>query len=407
MTITKKDNLFFYWLLLIFCFFPFLNIFRLPTDSQPNALFLSIIIILLNYRQIKEKFPVKLVLFIFIAFLAFILLLFSELNIDSIFSFTSYVSLLLIPLAVYISLRKIGGIPKKIFFYAVLIWGFVAIIQRFVYVDFLSFLLYRNSGAGLMGRGVNSLAPEPTYYGSILALFLIIYFINFSPMKNKYILYIIILQLILLSLSTTIIAIIFATLLIYILVQILYLRFNKTVIFILLSIFSFISVSLYFFNESILETRIYKIAQIFINNPDIILLDESINERVNHAFFPLISIYDHYGLPNGFNKFQDYIIFKMKNKSFNVFFYNIDLDHYKKIMSAYGAVFFELGILGLAIPFYLYSIFRIVLKSKVFLFSFILLNLLLFTSISLNNSLILFVFGNVLYLKNNDFKLIY
>jgi hypothetical protein len=226
-------------------------------------------------------------------------------------------------------------------------------------------------------------------------------------MKNKYILYIIILQLILLSLSTTIIAIIFATLLIYILVQILYLRFNKTVIFILLSIFSFISVSLYFFNESILETRIYKIAQIFINNPDIILLDESINERVNHAFFPLISIYDHYGLPNGFNKFQDYIIFKMKNKSFNVFFYNIDLDHYKKIMSAYGAVFFELGILGLAIPFYLYSIFRIVLKSKVFLFSFILLNLLLFTSISLNNSLILFVFGNVLYLKNNDFKLIY
>jgi len=407
LTITKKDNLFFYWLLLIFCFFPFLNIFRLPTDSQPNALFLSIIIILLNYRQIKEKFPVKLVLFIFIAFLAFILLLFSELNIDSIFSFTSYVSLLLIPLAVYISLRKIGGIPKKIFFYAVLIWGFVAIIQRFVYVDFLSFLLYRNSGAGLMGRGVNSLAPEPTYYGSILALFLIIYFINFSPMKNKYILYIIILQLILLSLSTTIIAIIFATLLIYILVQILYLRFNKTVIFILLSIFSFISVSLYFFNESILETRIYKIAQIFINNPDIILLDESINERVNHAFFPLISIYDHYGLPNGFNKFQDYIIFKMKNKSFNVFFYNIDLDHYKKIMSAYGAVFFELGILGLAIPFYLYSIFRIVLKSKVFLFSFILLNLLLFTSISLNNSLILFVFGNVLYLKNNDFKLIY
>jgi hypothetical protein len=133
---------------------------------------------------------------------------------------------------------------------------------------------------------------------------------------------------------------------------------------------------------------------------------ESINERVNHAIFPLISIYDHYGLPMGFNRFQDYIISKMKNNSFSIFFVNIELDHYKKIMSAYGAVFFELGILGFTIPYYLYSIFRTVLKNKVYLFSFILLNLLLFTSISLNNSLILFVFGNVLYLKKQNFKTI-
>ena len=74
-------------------------------------------------------------------------------------------------------------------------------------------------------------------------------------------------------------------------------------------------------------------------------------------------------------------------------------------MSGYGAVFFELGILGLLIPYYLFSIFRKVINNNIFLFSFILLNLLIFTSISLNNSLILFAFGNVLYLKQDNFNL--
>lgn len=400
-----KGSLFLYWLLLISCFFPFLNLLRLPTDSQPNSLLLSVIIILFNYKQIKERFPVKLVLFIFIALIAFSLLCISELNIDSIFSFTSYISLLIVPLAVYISLNKIGGVPKKLFFLTIILWGVVALIQRFIYVDFLSFLLYRNSGAGLMGRGVNSLAPEPTYYASILALFLIIFLINYTKKNNIYI-FIILFQLILLSLSSTIIAVLFSSLLLYLFLQLLQLKLNKYIILSFISFVFIIPFILVYFNESLEETRIYSIANILINNPDIILLDESINERVNHAIFPLISIYDHYGLPMGFNRFQDYIISKMKNNSFSIFFVNIELDHYRKIMSAYGAVFFELGILGFTIPYYLYSIFRTVLKNKVYLFSFILLNLLLFTSISLNNSLILFVFGNVLYLKKQNFKTI-
>lgn len=404
MTNNNKSNLFIYWLLLIFCFFPFLNIFRLPTDSQPNALLLSIIILLFNYKQIKERFPVKLILFIFIAFIAFLLLCFSELSIESLFSFTSYISLLLVPLAVYISLNKLGGIPKNLFLVTIILWGIVALIQRFIFVDFLSFLLYRNSGAGLMGRGVNSLAPEPTYYGSILALFLIIYFINYTKKNSIFILGLILVQLIILSLSSTIVAVIFASILFYVLFQFLQFKISKTVILSLLTFILLITFTLLYFNESIEETRIYSIANIFINNPDIILLDESINERVNHALFPLISIYDHYGFPMGFNRFQNYIISKMDNSTFSIFFVNIELDHYKKIMSAYGAVFFELGILGFAIPYYLYSMFRNILNNKVYLFSFILLNLLLFTSISLNNSLILFVFGNVLYLKKQNFK---
>jgi len=404
LTNNNKSNLFIYWLLLIFCFFPFLNIFRLPTDSQPNALLLSIIILLFNYKQIKERFPVKLILFIFIAFIAFLLLCFSELSIESLFSFTSYISLLLVPLAVYISLNKLGGIPKNLFLVTIILWGIVALIQRFIFVDFLSFLLYRNSGAGLMGRGVNSLAPEPTYYGSILALFLIIYFINYTKKNSIFILGLILVQLIILSLSSTIVAVIFASILFYVLFQFLQFKISKTVILSLLTFILLITFTLLYFNESIEETRIYSIANIFINNPDIILLDESINERVNHALFPLISIYDHYGFPMGFNRFQNYIISKMDNSTFSIFFVNIELDHYKKIMSAYGAVFFELGILGFAIPYYLYSMFRNILNNKVYLFSFILLNLLLFTSISLNNSLILFVFGNVLYLKKQNFK---
>ena len=82
-----------------------------------------------------------------------------------------------------------------------------------------------------------------------------------------------------------------------------------------------------------------------------------------------------------------------------ILFVNIQLANYNKIMSGYGAVFFELGGFGILIPIYLFSFFKNLLNNKNIIYIFILLNMLLFTSISLNNALILFVFGNVMYIS--------
>jgi len=101
----------------------------------------------------------------------------------------------------------------------------------------------------------------------------------------------------------------------------------------------------------------------------------------------------------GFDNFKSYIIEKMNFNKYSIFFNNINLSNYDKIMSGYGAAFFELGVFGLFIPIYLYSFFKNLIHKKNVIYIYILLNMLLFTSISFNNSLILFVFGNVMYIS--------
>jgi hypothetical protein len=55
----------------------------------------------------------------------------------------------------------------------------------------------------------------------------------------------------------------------------------------------------------------YKIIEIAFSNPELILLDESINERLNHALFPIINLYDNNLLPRGFGNFNKYIVEKI------------------------------------------------------------------------------------------------
>lgn len=403
--VIKKSNII-YWLFLIFCFFPFLNILKLPTDSQPNALLLAIIIVFLNYKFILKHFPGKLVIFLLLIIFSIFPIIYSKLGFDTLISFISYLSLILVPLATLITLTKIKGLSYNFFFFTIIVWFCVAIIQRFFYPNFLSFLLTRSIGSGFMGRGVNSLSPEPTYYGSIIVLFTMIYYLNYPNESNrKLILILLFVQLFFLSLSSTVFAVLLLSFIFYVFIKILKFQVGiKPIITFFFFVFTIYIFYLIFY-DTLIETRIYKILDILISKPEIILLDESINERVNHALFPLISIYDNFGLPNGYGNFQEYIIKKSSDPSYYFFFERLNIEHYKKVMSGYGAVFFELGIFGIIIPYYLYNVFKNLLNKNIYLYIFIALNLLLFTSISLNNPLILFLFGNILYqnyTKNNS-----
>ena len=181
-----NTNNFLYHLLIIFCFFPFLNILRLPIDSQPNALIISFLILLINYKYIIYNFPTKLLILFLIFIISTLVLLFSKFNFLTFTSYISYFSLCFIPLAVYVSLKKLNGISFNFFKITIFIWGVVAFVQRIYNPEFLSFLQYRSMGSGVMGRGVNSLAPEPTYYGTVIALFLVIYVLNNFKENRKF-----------------------------------------------------------------------------------------------------------------------------------------------------------------------------------------------------------------------------
>ena len=360
-----KTNNLLYHLLIVFCFFPFLNILRLPIDSQPNALVLSFLILFINYRTIIYHLPTNLLYLIIIFLVATIVLFFSNYTFVTFTSYISYLSLCFIPLAVYISLKKINGLSFDFFKKVILIWGLVGLIQRIYNPEFLKFLQYRGNGSAMMGRGVNSLAPEPTYYGTVIALFIVIFVINnFFEKKNIIWFILLLFQLFIFSISSTIIAVFFITSCIYVFVNLFRINFKNKFFYITFFISALLIIIFKNNFDFISSTRIYKIINIIYSRPELIMLDQSINERFNHAFFPIVSLYDNIMIPYGFGNFKNYISDKIYIKEYSLFFININLANYNKIMSGYGAAFFELGGFGLLIPIFLYSSFKILLNNR-------------------------------------------
>jgi hypothetical protein len=389
-------NNFKYWLLIIFCFYPYLNLFQLGTDTQPNALLFSIPILLVNLRR---GFPTYYLICFLLFAVAFITLLMSNLDFRSFLSFSNYVSILVVPLAVFFTLNFFGGLSYDFFKKVIYTWGIVGIIQKFIYGNFLTFILSRSSGvADSNGRGVVSLSPEPTYYGSVIILFLIIYFLNFTFKKDYKLLTVLMIQLIFLSLSSTSILVLLVATAIYLMVVFVNLPLKK--ISLILSVSAVIMLSIFFISPLFSGSRVYKLVSIVLLKPELILLDESIAERFNAIYFSIGSLFDNYGIPNGYNSYTNYILKQSQDPGNAMFFLNFKIANYGRILSGFGIGIYELGIFGLLIPLFIFASIWRCLKNHSVKFAYILFNLILFTAMSLNNSLILFIIGNMIYLSN-------
>jgi hypothetical protein len=392
---TINTKYFKYSLFIFLCFFPFLNILRLPTDTQPNALLFSIPILLVNLRR---GFPSYYLIGFLLFLVALIALLMSNLDFRSILSFSNYVSILVVPLAVFFTLNFFGGLSYNFFKKVIYTWGVVGIIQKFIYGNFLTFLLSRSSGvAAFKGRGVVSLSPEPTYYGSVIILFLIVYFLNFSDRKDYKLLAVLMIQLIVLSISSTAILILLVALGLYLMVVFVNLPLKK-IAFILAGSVA-IMLSIFFISPLYSGSRLYKLVSIVLSKPELILLDQSISERFNAIYFSIGSLFDNYGIPNGYNAYTNYILEQSQDPNNAMFFFNFKIANYERILSGFGIGIFELGIFGLLIPLLIFASIWRCLKNYSILFAYILFNLILFTAMSLNNSLILFIIGNMIYLS--------
>lgn len=390
-----KTSHFKYWLLIFFCFFPYLNLLRLPTDTQPNALLFSIPILLISLRT---KFPSYILISFLLFSVALITLFLSNFDFGSILSFSNYVSVLIVPLAVFFTLKFFGGLSYDFFKKVIYTWAGVAIIQKFIYGNFLSFLLSRSTGVSeSKGRGVVSLAPEPTYYGSVIILFMIVYFLNFSEKKDYRLLLIIMIQLVLLSISSTSILVLACAIGVYFLVVFVNLPVKK--ILIIASYTAVSAVTIAFLAPFFAGSRVYKLASIVLSKPELILLDQSVSERFNAIYFSIGSIFNNYGIPHGYNAYKDYMLKQSQDPELAMFFFNFRIENYGRILSGFGMGIFELGIFGLLIPLLILASCWKCLRNYSVLFAYILFNLILFTAMSLNNSLILFIIGNMIYLS--------
>lgn len=176
----------FYRLLLLPFFFPYVGIIR-GNDIQPFYL-ISLFLILLIYIFKKNKylFPKEIYYLLLVNISTFICLFISLINNYDMSLVFKYI-ILVNTVFVIFSVKEVShAISYKYINFVIITYLFVGVIQLFFHPDYLSFLI---PGRDLSiierlqesGRGVRSLASEPSAYGKVIfSLVFLSYLIKYS-----------------------------------------------------------------------------------------------------------------------------------------------------------------------------------------------------------------------------------
>ena len=391
----SKSNLLIY-LFLFFCFFPYIKIIPMETDTQPYAMIIGIIVMLSypfyqSYKDIRWLF--------ILVILSIIIAIFSKLDFDTFRSLFNYLSIFVVPAATISALTKCNGLSFKFYRSCIFIWLAVGIIQQFIYPEFGTQLLSRASFGGA-ARGIVSLAPEPTFYAIICCLMAIIGFLNFRNEKQYMFLQILLLfQIVILARSSMVIIFGLASFLTYLLIKAIKKRIINLFIFIFVAVIIYYGIILLL--PYIQQYRVGNLLAHLIRDPMLFMIvDESINERFIHAYFPTYAFFSYFGLPHGYGQFADYMSHIHSEGEFSKYlvYYR---DDYTRIQSGFGAIFFELGVFALIFIFVLIRNFRLLVKNNFSsLFWCILFSVILLNAMPLGNGLVGFTLGNMIYIAH-------
>ena len=159
--------------LVLFISFPFIQILPLGGYTQPYALIISILIlpfaINVNFQQLTAPMLLVLVSFMVVGLLIFIATCYPYKNYQEYKYLSTYIGFPTIVFSTVFFLKKEKVLVIRILECSVYIWLFVALFQKMWQPDFMLGLLSVSSTIAndilASGRGVLSLAPEPTHYG--------------------------------------------------------------------------------------------------------------------------------------------------------------------------------------------------------------------------------------------------
>jgi len=386
-----------------FCLFPYLAILPIETDSQPNALILSclslIILLIRNPISITRDFLYLLI----IAIISVVLVAFSSDSFAALRCSANYVSLFIVTYVCYTFIKQFGIINYNFFKVIVIIWFTVGLIQTLINPTFLLFLQPRNIIAEAFlsdrgGRGVLGLAPEPTYYGFVCLQQLIFAIINYAQCKRiKLYILLIISQLLLFNRSTT-------ALLMMILAFIIYMCINLSSINIkILKLFIGGGILLLIITIAVstTETRMGKVIRNIYEGKNIAVEDASANERLAHIIVSTKGSIDNFGFPNGYEKFSDYYKGEVRNGG-ELYSDYLSRGAENKIMSSIGGMMFELGffisLLFFTVIFKIYKYAKH--NNQILLFCLILYTLCLLNALPFAQGFNCLLLANILYIKD-------
>jgi hypothetical protein len=342
------------------------------TDTQPYAMVFSLLVILIYFKQEKEV-PASVML------LGSLCLVMGALGMMSIpeagikrfvASYATYLSLLFIPYAVSLVLKRNNGLNEKLVKICIWIWFFVGLIQSTVYADFGAVFIGRQTTNAT--RGVVGLAPEPSAYGYV-CFFLILQALEFEKTSKFYILLLLV-QIFAFAESTVT--------LLYVAVYVLGMIINNILLRKKYSVISAVALLggglgvLYLaYKMGWLPTRMQEFAgYFFTGNWKLLFWDGSLKNRFYAIQNSFIEFAEYYGLPHGFES--------------------------SRVMSGTGILLIECGIFALA---YLIVIGRMIWNAYpkelrfVFVFGFMILML---SAIPFSSPVVCLYLGYCLYKSN-------
>lgn len=397
--INKKFTSFFLLSFLFFCLIPCLRILPLNLDKQPNALILSFFIVafLGNNKTIKD-----IAWLLFVLVMAAICMLFSLEDWIGLEIFTNYLSLFFIAYASYLTLNRLGGMPYPLFKWVIYIWFTVGAIQYLFYPSFLEFLLFRSSNDLMLesGRGVTALSTEPTGYGMSCLLFLIINYLNFRNQSTcKLLTFLLLVQTILFSLSSTCFFCMAISIFIYVFYKILT-STNRFYWLFLLMFLCYIGYYVILYLLENVDIRFTQLLKYLLEEPALFFINNG-NHRFGVAFFSIKGFFDDWGIPHGFGCFNKYIERVIENPVYAPLI-SIYVLEQRKTITAIGGPLFELGIFALPIYYIIVNAFK---KISIWIpradFCLFLLIALMLNTINFNNTILSLIIGNLIYLKRN------
>ena len=158
--------------------------------------------------------------------------------------------------------------------------------------------------------------------------------------------------------------------------------------------------TLILFKDVLLGTRLYSLTVLLFEKSimEIIIMDASLNSRVESVYYSLVGFYNNYFLPGGFDTFIE-MRKQIFNTSENKYFFNRYESN--KIMSWVGSILYELGIFGFMVTVFIFK--AIHTNSRGCIFYIITLIVILLSAVPVAFPLVPMVIALIVY--NNDYNL--
>lgn len=284
------------------CFFPFVTFIYTGVDTQPYAIMMALIIILIYW--IRENILISKANMLIICICAimgiYVLLEFGTMSIEQLFSgYFPYAALMIIPYGTYLILTKNGGINEGYVKGIIWCWFLVGFMQKYINSSFAYPILTRYTTNAT--RGVVGLATEPSAYG-YMCVFMMIFVMQFKTKKLLYLVNLLI-QIVLFASSSVA--------LVYIAVYMILIVFNeilrhKKFAFIRTMLLSGAGVGgLYLMYRYIPRTnRIGSLLYYLFNQPDKFFNDGSIRLRIMAIEQSITGFAEYRGLPHGISNIR-------------------------------------------------------------------------------------------------------